>query len=166
MSTGYSMLVPRLKQSKMYAAMVFLESRYLGKQYESIPHYKQVEVELWEKVGLCIHQVYGKCRFPNEWIISHYLSGRSVVRGIPTRSKALCLMMEIRNKIMLDWNMTYEGFMGHSNKDKIVETIKKIQARLDKEGQWDEKDQSKFQRRKRTRNSKNLNRALMPNHRT
>ncbi len=59
--------------------------------------YINVKAELWESVGLAIHQEKDRT-----WTISHVQSGTFVLQKIPSRDKAIKYMLELR-KLRLNW---------------------------------------------------------------
>lgn len=64
--------------------------------------FKRIDVELWEQVGLCIHVTNGEA-----WKISHYQSGRGVLKRLKDRSQAIEYLMVLRT-VLSDWRHTYE----------------------------------------------------------
>lgn len=83
-------------------------------------------VMLWKEVGLCIHK--GEhIRDGSGYIISHYNSGKSILKHIKTRLLAKQYLQRIYDEVMEDWTFTLEGWKQVSDEDK-----KKLKILLDK----------------------------------
>jgi len=88
-------------------------------------------VLLWEKVGLCVH------RSPYTidgigYVISHFNSGRSMLRHIKSKEQAYECMRRIYDEILPDWTFTEEEWNQYSNeeKHKIKEKIDVLQKEI------------------------------------
>lgn len=91
-------LLPRLIDAKMLLALGRVES---GKSSDKnnqgsmlVPDgRKEVDVELWDGVGLAIHEYGDELR--DKWRISHVDSGQSILRHIKSRQEAVYYMMKV-----------------------------------------------------------------------
>ena len=113
---------PRLEVAEMDIAMM----NAMG-----VKSYVRTNVELWKEVGLCVH------RFDDEeyheWRVSHYDSGRLIVKRIWDRKEAIRTMMQLRT-ILLDWRAPYEQMMQMAGQRPIMERVVALQYLIDTKG--------------------------------
>ena len=100
--------------------------------------YKRVRVELWKEVGIALHWyehrgIIGSLQndgYECGYRISHYQSGRSVLKRIKGRSQAIAYMMEL-HAVLSDWRGTYDQMISISNTMPIVERVISLQDKID-----------------------------------
>ena len=92
--------------------------------------YVRMKVELWQEVGLAVHQLEPMNGPYSEWRVSHYGSGRSVLKNMWDRREAIKWMMELR-VVLSDWRHSYEHFIMLGSKTPIIEQIISIQHCID-----------------------------------
>ena len=92
--------------------------------------YVRMKVELWQEVGLAVHQLEPMNGQYSEWRVSHYGSGRSVLKNMWDRREAIKWMMALRN-ILVDWRLSYEQFVGMQGRTLIVEQVLLLQNKID-----------------------------------
>lgn len=85
----------------------------------------RIHVELCEPLGLCIHldEYEG-------WKVSHYLTGRVILKRLDSRVQAIEYMMKLR-VVRLDWKQTYEQFIKISETTPIIEQVLSLQDEID-----------------------------------
>jgi hypothetical protein len=91
-------MTPTLKQTMMQMSMPGVVGS--GKEKKRVPRL----CLLWEEVGLAIHMNEHKT-----WNISHFLSGRSALRLIKTKDKAVEYMYKL-HEYLAEWTFTEEDF--------------------------------------------------------
>lgn len=75
----------------------------------------RVLVQLWQGVGLCYYKdKYG-------YNVSHYVSGRYIVRCIPTQERAKEIMQILYDRGSNDWTFTLEDWLHQDNASVRVE---------------------------------------------
>lgn len=114
------MIIPKLKRATM---------DFVFKQFDIIGHTPEL-VELWERVGLCIHR-YKENEYQFTWRISHFSSGRYVLKNMKTRSEAIQYMIRLNREVLLDWTISREVFIAKESKELIKEKVLKIQSEID-----------------------------------
>ena len=82
----------------------------------------RIPVELWKEVGLCIHTYVNHTteEYEHGYRISHYQSGRVVLKRLKDRGQAIKYMMSLRI-VRSDWKQTYEQFITLAGTTSIVE---------------------------------------------
>ena len=68
-------------------------------------------VMLWKDVGLCIHQdsyIQGLSQGLSRYTISHFNSGKLILKNIKTREQATTYMQRVHDEITEDWTFTLE----------------------------------------------------------
>lgn len=106
-----------------------------------ITHF-QVDVELWEKIGLCIHPVNiirWKPDMKEYWSVSHFHSGRFLSEKFDTREEAIQFMMNVRKDVLSDWRMSYEQFQARKDFNVIQQKI----ISMRKEGHYESNIQTR-----------------------
>lgn len=86
-------------------------------------------VMLWKDVELAIHKE------SITWTVSHFNSGRSVLRHLKSKEKAIKGMIEL-SSVLIDWTFTLKEWEQYSNEEKqvIKEKVYAIQQELLKTG--------------------------------
>lgn len=86
-------------------------------------------VMLWKDVGLAIHKE------SITWTVSHFNSGRSVLKHLKSKEKAIEGMLKLANTL-IDWTFTLKEWEQYSNEEKqvIKEKVDAIQYELLKTG--------------------------------
>lgn len=106
------MLMPKLNKAEMWADDT--EKHYI------------IYGEIWSTVGLFLHTIIkSKKRY---WIISHYKSGRRVLKYIPTKEMALKYMARLRK--VADWNMVLPEL--RREQKRISAEMDKLQREINK----------------------------------
>lgn len=93
-------MIPTLKQTIMQMSLPADVS--LGKERRKIPKL----CLLWEEVGLCVHNNQD---ISKKWNVSHFESGRSVLRLMVTKDKAVEYMYKLF-QYMPKWTFTEDDF--------------------------------------------------------
>jgi hypothetical protein len=94
---------------------------------------KLVEVELWDKVGLAIHEYNDSVT--DKWRISHFNSGRSILRHMKNRKEAIYYLMKVRDwetveGLNIDWTMTEEQFRSMYNREEVIGMLIGLQKEI------------------------------------
>lgn len=87
-------------------------------------------VLLWREVGLAIHQgIFVSDR--NLWTISHFRSGRSIVKYIKTKGLAIEYLQRLYD-ILKDWTFTEEEWntQADETRKELKEAVDKIQQEV------------------------------------
>ena len=92
----------------------------------------RIPVELWKEVGLCIHTYINHTteEYENGYRISHYQSGRVVLKRLVNKKQAIEYMMKLR-VVRSDWKQTYEQFITLAGTTPIVEQVIALQEYID-----------------------------------
>ena len=92
----------------------------------------RIPVELWKEVGLCFHTYINHTteEYENGYRISHYQSGRMILKRLKNRKQAIEYMMKLR-VVRSDWKQTYEQFITLAGTTPIVEMIISLQDKID-----------------------------------
>ena len=92
----------------------------------------RIPVELWKEVGLCLHTYinYTTEEYENGNRISHYQSGRAILKRLVDKKQAIEYMMKLR-VVRSDWKQTYEQFITLAETTPIVEQIISLQDYID-----------------------------------
>lgn len=92
----------------------------------------RISVELWKEVGLCIHTYINHTteEYENGYRISHYQSGRMILKRLKNRKHAIEYMMKSR-VVRSDWKQTYEQFITLAGTTPIVEQMIALQEYID-----------------------------------
>lgn len=109
---------PRLKKTFMDVAMC---------DVRGVLSHKRVDAELWERVGLAIHR--SEEMEVREWKISHYESGRVVLKQMKSRKQAIEYLVVLRT-VLSDWRLTYEQFLSMAGKTPMVEHVISLQDKI------------------------------------
>lgn len=83
-------------------------------------------VLLWEEVGLCMHKEKYYQQNKSQYIVSHFSSGKSVLRHIRDRKEAENAMQWMVDNVLEDWRFTLEEWDNYS-----VESRSIIKERID-----------------------------------
>lgn len=88
-------------------------------------------VFLWTEIGLCVHK--GEL---NQYVISHYKSGRSVLKFINTRQEAE-KYMGLLKEVLEDWTFTEKEWNEYPQIDKslIKERVDILQKEIREKGE-------------------------------
>lgn len=122
-------LQPRLVKSKMllcFGERVEVEG---GKCLQAELGRKELNVEEWVNVGLAIHQYFDEVGRKYNWRISHMQSGRSILKHMRNKEKAMEYLMRVR-EIRKDWTLTEQQFQLLSNRSKITEALRGLQQEI------------------------------------
>ena len=92
----------------------------------------RIPVELWKNVGLCLHTYINHMteEYENGYRISHYQSGRVVLKRLKDREQAIEYIMKLR-VVRSDWKQTYEQFITLAGTTPIVEQMISLQDHID-----------------------------------
>ena len=92
----------------------------------------RIPVELWKEVGLCIHTYINHTteEYENGYRISHYQSGRVILKRLVNKKQAIEYMMKLR-VVRSDWKQTYEQFMTLAGTTPIIEQVIALQDHID-----------------------------------
>lgn len=88
----------------------------MGEVTKIIPQRVPKLVLLWKKIGLAIHRS-SYIGDMGSWTISHYNSGRSVVKYIRTKEQAVECLQKLYD-ILEDWTFTEEEWNAQENQTK------------------------------------------------
>lgn len=86
-------------------------------------------VSLWKKVGLCIHRNVDVKEI--KYNISHFNSGKSVLRLVKSKAKAEEYLQRIYDEVMPDWRFTLEEWEQFASDEKAI--LKKKLDEMQKE---------------------------------
>lgn len=121
-------LLPRLTPSRML--LCFGERvEVSGKQLQVEVGRKEIPVLLWESVGLSTHEYFDEVKSRRNWRISHYNSGRAVLRHLKDKEQAMHYMMELR-KTISDWRFTEQQFQDRPDRSHIKQQIDTLQTQI------------------------------------
>lgn len=97
-----------------------------------IVSHKRVQVELWKEVGIALHwyEYCGVIGDERGYRISHYQSGRSILKRLKDRNQAIVYMMEL-HAVLSDWRWTYDQMVAIASTMPIVERVISLQDKID-----------------------------------
>lgn len=139
-------LLPRLVKKTILISLGFTEKNDENIDQQIVAGRKQIDAEVWEEVGLCVHA----CDDGHErhkWRISHVESGRAILRGMRSREHAIEYLMKLHT-IWREWFYPIEKMQRILQiKPGFVDTIKALQQSIKKEN-------NEFQKGKRQSGSR------------
>ncbi len=96
---------------------------------------KKVTVQLWEGVGLCVHEYNDDTVGEYTWRITHAESGRAILRHIANKQEALQYMMRLRNWISVEgktvpWMLTEVQLKSLYYYEEILHMILNLQQEI------------------------------------
>ena len=138
-------LLPRVVKKSLLLSFGFEVERSKDIKQQVEAGRKEVQAEVWEKVGLCIH-AYDDGHELHRWRVTHVESGRAVLRGLKSREQAIDYLMKAR-KTLLDWTFTQDQFthIDGVERARITYELKVLQQKIKKENDGERK----LQKRKR-----------------
>ena len=87
-------------------------------------------VFLWRSVGLAIHKEINGIN-KSMWVVSHFNSGRSVVKYIKTKERAINCLYRLY-EILPDWTFTEEewNIQADETKKELKDAIDRVQQQI------------------------------------
>jgi hypothetical protein len=122
-------LIPRLMKSKMFLCFGERVEVERGKFLQSELGRKPLDVEEWDRTGLCIHEYYDEYGMRNAWRISHIQSGRSILKHMRSREQAIEYLAKVRT-VHKDWTFEEKEFQALPNRSSIVEKLRVLQKSI------------------------------------
>jgi hypothetical protein len=129
-------LLPRLLKDTILVAFGHVVKDKQGSaQYQVQDGMKEVDVEMWVGVGLCVHQYNDDLGNMNMWRITHVSSGRSILRHIKSRKEAIYYMMAIYDfetgeGTRVDWTMSEERFRVAPYRKEVIDKLMEMQKEI------------------------------------
>ena len=94
---------------------------------DTVSH-KRVQVELWKEVGIALH--WYEYEDERGYRISHYQSGRSILKRLKDRDQTIVYMMEL-HAVLSDWKGTYDQMIAIASTMPIVKRVISLQHEID-----------------------------------
>lgn len=91
----------------------------LSKTYGGVVSSVSKLVMLWKEVGLCMHKD-AYMHNGGRWVISHFNSGKSVLKYIKTRKETEKYMQLLHDEVLQDWTFTLSQWESISSEDKLI----------------------------------------------